>query len=104
MAAKATMQSDLEGLGMQQVDFDQLIGEVKMALAKDHRSTFGIIGHTAVAYDIIAFFRAVRAEDRLLGVYSTEVDQHQDDCLLRPLRELPTDRPNVVIIASDSNK
>ena len=89
---------------MQQVDLDQLIGEVKMALAKDHRSTFGIIGHTPVAYDILAFFRAIRADDRLLGVYSAEVDQHQDNCLLRPLRELPSDRPNVVIIASDSDK
>jgi O-methyltransferase len=89
---------------MRKSDLDQLIGDIKTALAQDLRSTFGIIGHTPLAYDIISFFRAVGAENRLLGVYSDQAEQLGADAWHRAVGQLGADSPDVVIIASDSDK
>jgi O-methyltransferase len=89
---------------VQQNDFDQLIGDIKTALAQDLRSRFGIIGHTPVTYDVIAYFRAVGAENRLIGVYSDEVGMSTDNARYLAMRHLAADAPDVVIIASDTDK
>jgi hypothetical protein len=89
---------------MQKADFDQLIDELKSALSHDMRSVFAIVGHTPVAYDILAFFRAVRAENRLLGVYSEDSCQDARANVCKTIDQLAPDSPDIVVIASDCDK
>jgi len=89
---------------MQEADYRQLIEDLKLALAQNADSTFAIIGHTPLTYDIIQFFRAAGAQDRLLGVYSKDVTQNGRSTLLRRIDLIGQDMPDVVVIASDSEK
>ena len=89
---------------MQKADYDQLIEDLKLALAQNASSTFAIIGHTPITYDIISFFRVAGAENRLCGVYSEYVAQNSCSTLHRRIDQLGQDSPDVVVIASDSNK
>jgi len=57
-----------------------------------------------VAYDIVAFFRAVGAESRLLGVYSEDSCHNGRADLCRNIDQLAPDSPDVVVIASDLDK
>jgi O-methyltransferase len=92
------------GFPMRKDDFDQLIDDVKVALSENRHSSFGIIGHTPVTYDIIEFFRSVGADHRLLGVYSTDADERELTSKHWPINRLQLDGPDVVIIASDRDK
>ncbi len=89
---------------MKQIEYDQLISDIKIALANDARTSFAIIGHTPVTYDIVAFFRAVGAEGRLLGAYSQSGGTDCPESWHKPLSVLRSDRPDVAIIASDPEK
>ena len=89
---------------MQKADSDELVEDLKLALAQNTNSKFAIVGHTPLTYDIIAFFRTVGAENRLLGVYSEHVGEHLRGALHRSIDQLGPDSPNVVVIASDREK
>jgi len=87
-------------------EYDRLISDVKDALAGDAQSSFGIIGHTPLTYDLLAFFKGSCSSHRLRGVYcalteSTTPGLAQE---LKPLEDLKTDAPSHVIIASDDLK
>lgn len=86
---------------MDATTYTELLAEIKSNMARLPSSTFAIVGHTATSYDLIAFFRSINAESRLLGIYS-------DDChaaeSVKPLASLADDRPDVAIIASDDLK
>lgn len=83
-------------------DFAQLLAELKKALACNPHARFAILGSTPEALDIIAYFRTIGAEGKLLGTYSGE--NPSADCGLRPLAQLSSDRPDFVIVASDEGK
>lgn len=89
---------------MLSADYDQLMGEVKEALASNAHSSFAIVGHTAISYDIQRFFREAGVQFRLLGVYEQGVEPARERSLLRPLEDLAMDNPSVAIIASDERK
>lgn len=89
---------------MKPVDYEQLLGDIKCALADSPQSMFAIIGHTPLSYDLINFFRSVGAESRLLGVYSDQAISAGSEGRLRPIAQIKTDAPNVVLIASDDDK
>ena len=89
---------------MQASDYEQLIGDIKGALASDTGASFAIIGHTPLTYDLIAFFRAVGAERRLLGAYSQSGGPTCPESWHKPLSALTIDRPDVAVIASDREK
>jgi len=89
---------------MKQIDYEQLLGDLKSVLSSSPRSTFAIVGHTPVSYDLFNFFRSVGAESRLLGVYSDQEIPAGNDGRLRPIAQIKYDAPNVVLIASDDDK
>jgi O-methyltransferase len=89
---------------MQAIDYEQLLGDVKSALATHANATFAIIGHTPLTYDLVAFFRAAGAESRLLGAYSERAGADWAESWHKPLERLTADRPDVAIIASDADK
>ena len=88
---------------MKAKDFDELAADVKEALAEDTNTTFAIVGHTPVSYEIVALFRSFGAEQRLLGVYSAK-SPDKPNPLLRPMTQLAEDRPAFAIIAADAAK
>lgn len=89
---------------MQQLDYEQLLAELKSVLASTPRSTFAIVGHTPTSYDLLNFFRAVGAESRLLGVYSDQEVPMGRESFYRPIAQIKADAPDVVLIASDNDK
>jgi hypothetical protein len=89
---------------MKPVDYEQLLSDLKNVLASAPQSTFAIVGHTPLSYDLLNFFRSIGAENRLLGVYADQVIPVGCEGWLRPITQIKTDKPNVVLIASDEGK
>jgi O-methyltransferase len=89
---------------IKKTDYDQLIDDLKSALANNVNSKFAIVGHTPLAYDVIGFFRSVGAENRVLGIYCEEFDRKSATVLHRSITQLGPDAPDVIVIASDSEK
>lgn len=90
---------------MQAVDYDQLIGDIKDELTRDTKASCAIIGHTPLALDLLSFFKAVGATDRLLGIYDARFSSIQEErSRLKPLAALENDSPNVAIVAADIEK
>lgn len=89
---------------MQPVDYELLLSDLKSELANDPRSTFAILGHTPISYDLLNFFRAVGAENRLLGVYSDQTVPAGHGGWHRAIAQMKTDAPSIVLIASDEDK
>src|SRR4051794_2664468 len=86
---------------MKAEDQQQLFGEIKALLAGTPLATFGIIGLTPTSFDLVAFFRAIGAESRLVGIYSGPNALSNAE---KPMASLSQDRPAAVIIASDEKK
>lgn len=89
---------------MQRADYEQLLGDIKSALAASVQTTFAIVGHTPVAYDLLSFFKAAGAEGRLLGVYSEQGGSRAREVWHRAMSELHADAPDFAIVASDADK
>jgi O-methyltransferase len=91
---------------MQSLDYEQLISELKDALASDGDATFAIIGHTALTYDLLGFFEYCQATHRLLGVYDVNISNNvsRRSRRLKNVRDLERDAPSIVVIASDADK
>jgi hypothetical protein len=87
---------------MKATDYEQMLGDIKAALAANASTTFAIIGHTPLAYDLISFFRSVGAEARLLGVYAET--GRAGSASVKLFSDLVRDNPTVAIVASDANK
>lgn len=85
-------------------DYEQLLGDIKDALAEDLHTTFAIVGHTPVAYDLVGFFRSVGAERRLRGMYVRGVGGGLPENAVKNLSTLADDKPDFVVIASDESK
>ena len=88
---------------MKHEDFEQLTSDIKIALSDDEQTTFAIVGHTPLTYELLAFFKAVGAEDRLCGVY-TDKQVVEPPSRLKSLKELASESPSCVIVASDHKK
>jgi O-methyltransferase len=80
-------------------DFAELTEDIKKELAKDPARTFAILGHLPDSYELVAVFRQLGAEKRLLGVYA----QNAGSGILAMSR-LKQDQPNVVVVAGDETK
>jgi O-methyltransferase len=89
---------------MQASDYQELLADIKEALSANAQSSFGILGHTPLSYDLRAFFIQSGAQRRLLGVYGKDSGLELPEEWLKPLEVLARDRPSVVIIASDADK
>lgn len=89
---------------MQNEDYHQLLADVKNALADTPGSTFAIVGHTPLAYDLVGFFSGVGACGRLLGIYADFNARPPAGSLCRTVAQLATDAPGTVVIASDDDK
>jgi hypothetical protein len=87
---------------MQSEDYAQLLGDVRLELANRPESSFGIIGHTSLTFDLIAFFRSIGAMDRLLGTYAAVPLRSVIPSKI--FQQLQVDRPDIVIVASDESK
>lgn len=88
---------------MKPEDFAQLIEELKLYLSSHPAKTFGIIGHTPIAYDLLSRFRCFGAEGRLLGIYDSSREPASSS-LIKNFELLSLDKPDCVIIASDKQK
>lgn len=82
-------------------DQAKLSTEIKEALAKSPKATFGIIGYTPDTLDLITLFTSISESNRLIGIYSSAAGT---TTLHKPFQALSTDQPDVVIIASDEMK
>lgn len=80
----------------------QLCDETLHALARDSRTRFAIVGHSATAYELTALFKSVGAEGRLLGIFDEKMDGGAGD--IHPLDELAAAHPEVVIVAANAEK
>ncbi|MBU0555682.1 MAG: TylF/MycF family methyltransferase [Alphaproteobacteria bacterium] len=85
----------------------QVIDRLKEELAQRADATnIAIIGKTPAALDLLHAVVALDQSHRLLGVYAAEgtatADAPRSDA--RPLAQLRTDRPDLVIVASDHEK
>ena len=91
---------------MPPLEYEQLVCELKDALAGDAQASFAIIGHTAFTYDLLAFFEASCSSHRLRGVYGPagEPSKLRFGQEVKPLADLEADAPSYVIIASDDRK
>ena len=88
---------------MRSEDFEQLTSDIKIALAGDDQMTFGLLGHTPLTYDLLAFFRAIGADNRLSGVY-TEKPVSEQLSQFHSLQDLSADCPTCIVVASDEEK
>ncbi len=84
-------------------DLEKLKMEIRGFLAAATDTTFAIIGHTPVSYELSGYFAQISAGSRLLGVYSGD-GSGTDAAGLRPLPQLTKDRPDFAVIASDGDK
>lgn len=91
---------------MQTPEYQQLVRDIRNALAGNAEASFAIVGHTALTYDLLAFFRASQSSHRLLGVYGLLVEPSQLPYAqeVKPITALQVDAPSCVIIASDEFK
>jgi hypothetical protein len=89
---------------MQPADYDQLLADIKSALASSVSSSFAIIGHTPLTYDLLGFFRSCGVEARLTGVYSNNGGAAQTPTWYKPLESLALDKPDMIILAADAHK
>ena len=85
-------------------DYSKLLDNIKEALVSDLYSSFAIIGLTPIAYDLVGFFKSIDAYNRLLGIYTDQVNQSEPKTLYRNIKQLSLDAPDNVIIASDVDK
>jgi O-methyltransferase len=92
---------------MKTEDLDSLLDQLKreMALAGPE-ATVGIVGLTPTALDLVGFFVALAAEERLAGIYTSDGSTESVVAFGAPkaISRLGDDRPQIVIIASDENK
>lgn len=88
---------------MKREDFELLTQEIKAYLATGAGKTFGIIGHTPVAYDLVGFFKSIGSEKHLLAIYDNLPDEGSQDGL-KNFIHIGIDKPNAIIIASDEDK
>lgn len=87
---------------MKSEDLQQLLAEIKIVLASDPSATFAIVGLTPATFDVLAYFRAIQAEARCLGIYDPQC--HADHQVCKPVSELAEAAPTTVILSSDENK
>ncbi len=83
-------------------DIEQLFADIRTVLAEYPTAGFGILGHTPITYDLLAFFISTGAQSRIIGIYTAD-----EPCTahgIKPLELLRIDKPSVIIIASDEHK
>jgi len=81
-------------------DLEKLKSEIRTCLATGLDTTFAIVGHTPLSYELRGYFHQIGAESRLLGVYAGEANVTG----IRTLAQLKSDKPDFAIIAEDVDK
>jgi len=90
---------------MKPEDFNSLVRVLKSELVNlSSTAKVGIIGHTAVALDLIEVFNKIQQSDRLIGVYATGSPTDGWNGLSKAMTKLSVDNPAIVVIASDEDK
>jgi hypothetical protein len=80
-------------------DFKELADDIRKELAREPMRSFAILGHTPVAYDLMALFQQLGAGERLKGNYADAAGG-----TIRSMACLKEDCPDVVVIAADETK
>lgn len=89
---------------MQAKDYEELLGDLKTAMASDPDASVGILGYTDVGFDIVRYLRSAGEAHRLVGVYGDHEGGGGGPVPLRRLEALGEDRPAVLVVASDEHK
>jgi len=89
---------------MNPTDYDLLLADIKAAMAEDPDGSFAILGHTPVAYDLLAFFQSCGADERVSGVYADWGRSSSGDERRRTFQDLEHDGVTFAIVASDAQK
>lgn len=85
---------------MDTADYDRLETDIKKYLAACEQPRFAIVGHTPLAYHVVALLTKYSALDRLAGIYGTPTA----NTAVKPIAALKADRPGVVVIAENAEK
>ncbi len=88
---------------MKPADLSILLETLKQELAvRPEMHKVGILGVGPAAYDVEAWLNAAGLQSRLTGVYDTP--QPEPGLRSKPMEALESDRPDILVVASDSRK
>lgn len=86
---------------------NQILDMLKAELAaRPPTARVAIVGHTAAAFDLVGAIGTIGARRQLLGIYAEGGTARPDAPIAapRPLTQLASDAPEIVLIASDADK
>lgn len=89
---------------MDAADYQQLESELTRLLAEKPTCAIAIVGHTPLAYHLVALLGKYHAMERFGGIYADEPVDAPPVRSIKPMGDLRKDRPGIVAIAADEEK